>query len=170
MGLVLYNEGFLILTGASDLNSSTDVYVTGESADNPKWVYFAQSISGSVTAPNTTFTMAMSGTTNTQVMTMFATAPKGQLNHSNNPSYLKSVTKRDVSTGSYGYIEGEEMRIKNIVSSSYNTPTGSFEKMTYISKVGIYDKNKNLIAVAKPATPIKKSINKDFTFKLKLDI
>jgi len=62
------------------------------------------------------------------------------------------------------------MRIKNIVSSSYNTPTGSFEKMTYISKVGIYDKNKNLIAVAKPATPIKKSINKDFTFKLKLDI
>jgi len=170
VGLVLYNEGFLILTGASDLNGQTEVYVTGESADNPKWVYFAQSISGSVTAPNTTFTMAMSGTTNTQVMTMFATAPKGQLNHSNNPSYLKSVTKRDVSTGSYGYIEGEEMRIKNIVSSSYNTPTGSFEKMTYISKVGIYDKNKNLIAVAKPATPIKKSINKDFTFKLKLDI
>ena len=170
VGLVLYNEGFLILTGASDLNGQTEVYVTGESADNPKWVYFAQSISGSVTAPNTTFTMAMSGTTNTQVMTMFATAPKGQLNHSNNPSYLKSVTKRNVSTGSYGYIEGEEMRIKNIVSSSYNTPTGSFEKMTYISKVGIYDKNKNLIAVAKPATPIKKSINKDFTFKLKLDI
>jgi len=94
VGLVLYNEGFLILTGASDLNGQTEVYVTGESADNPKWVYFAQSISGSVTAPNTTFTMAMSGTTNTQVMTMFATAPKGQLNHSNNPSYLKRNKER----------------------------------------------------------------------------
>mgnify|MGYP003627965343 FL=1 len=174
VGLVLYNEGFLILTGAARQAGLTEVYVTGESVDYPRWVYFAQSISGTVgsraLAPNTTFTMAMSGTTNTQVLTMFATAPKGQLNHSNNPSYLKSVTKRDVSTGSYGYIEGEEIRIKNVVSSSYNTPTGSFEKMTYISKVGLYDKNKNLIAVAKPATPIKKSINKDFTFKLKLDI
>jgi hypothetical protein len=170
IGLVLYNEGFLILTGATDLNNDTDVYVDGASADNPKWVYFAQSISGSVTAPNTTFIMTMSGTTNTQVMTMFATAPKGQLNHSNNPSYLKSFPQRDVSTGSYGYIEGEEMRIKNIVSSSYNTPTGSFEKLTYISKVGLYDRDYNLIAIAKPATPIKKSINKDFTFKLKLDI
>mgnify|MGYP003627625331 CR=1 FL=1 len=170
IGLVLYNEGFLILTGAADLNNSTDEYVAGAAVDQPKWVYFAQSISGSVTAPNTTFIMTMSGTTNTQVMTMFATAPKGQLNHSNNPSYLKSFQKRDVSTGSYGYIEGEEIRIKNIVSSSYNTPTGSFEKLTYVSKVGLYDKDYNLIAVAKPATPIKKSINKDFTFKLKLDI
>ena len=174
IGLALYNEGFLILTGGIALSPSTDSYVTG-AADNPRWRYFAQSISGTVgasgsRAPNSSFLLHMSGTTKIQNITMFATAPKGQLNHSNNPSYLKSVTKRDVSTGSYGYIEGEEIRIKNVVSSSYNTPTGSFEKMTYISKVGLYDKNKNLIAVAKPATPIKKSINKDFTFKLKLDI
>ena len=34
----------------------------------------------------------------------------------------------------------------------------------------IYDKNKNLIAVANLATPIKKTALRDFTFKLKLDI
>ena len=60
--------------------------------------------------------------------------------------------------------------IKNIVSSSYPDPTGSFEKTTYISKIGIYDEDKNLIGIAKVATPVKKTVERDFTFKIKLDI
>ena len=60
--------------------------------------------------------------------------------------------------------------IKNVVSSAYNDPTGSFEKTTYISKVAIYDAQKNLIGIAKTATPIRKTVERDFTFKLKLDI
>ena len=75
-----------------------------------------------------------------------------------------------VSTGSAGYIENEKREIKNVVSSAYAGPSGSFEKTTYISKVGVFDKNKNLIGVAKVATPVKKTVNRDFTFKMKLDI
>ena len=60
--------------------------------------------------------------------------------------------------------------IKNTVSSSFPDPTGSFQKQTYISRVGIYDKDKNLIGVAKVANPVKKTEDRDFTFKLKLDI
>ena len=63
-----------------------------------------------------------------------------------------------------------QREIKNTVSSSYNDPTGSFVKTTYVSKIAIYDRNKNLIAIAKPATPIRKTPTRDFTFKLKLDI
>tara|TARA_R100000664_G_C2750806_1_gene138130 strand:- start:560 stop:1849 length:1290 start_codon:yes stop_codon:yes gene_type:complete len=171
VGLVLYNEGFLILTSSGDLSNATDKYLNPAGADlKPNWTYFANSISGTVTAPSSSFVMNMSGTTDTQVMTMFATAPKGELNHSNNPSYLKSGSAGMISTGSAGYFESDEMQIKNIVSSSYIDPTGSFEKVTYISKVGIFDENKNLIGVAKTATPIKKTINRDFTFKIKLDI
>ena len=68
--------------------------------------------------------------------------------------------------------EGESWKrvIKNIVSSSYSDPPASFEKTTYVSKIGIYDENQNLIAIAKPATPVKKTAARDFTFKLKLDI
>ena len=62
------------------------------------------------------------------------------------------------------------MEIKNVVSSSYADPTGSFEKTTYISKVGLYDGNKNLIAIAKVATPVRKTVERDFTFKIKLDL
>ena len=49
-------------------------------------------------------------------------------------------------------------------------PTGSFEKVTYISKIAIYDEHKNVIAVAKVANPVKKTLEKDYTFKLKIDI
>ena len=170
VGLVLYNEGFLILTSSDALATaaSNDNY-TG-TADQPRWTYFAQSISGSITAPKSTFVMEMSGTSNTQVVTMFASAPKGALNHSNNPSYLSSSAQTFVSTGSQGYIQSATRQIKNVVSSAYADPTGSFAKTTYISKVGVFDRNKNLIGVAKIATPVKKTVNRDFTFKIKLDI
>ena len=56
------------------------------------------------------------------------------------------------------------------MSSSYADPTGSFEKQTFISRIGIYDKDKNLIGVAKVANPVKKTEDREFTFKLKLDI
>ena len=173
IGLALYNEGFLILTGGIALSPSTDSYVTG--SDNPRWRYFAQSISGTVgasgsRAPNSSFLLHMSGTTKIQNITMFATAPKGELNHSNNPTFVSFGSGSQASSSPRGYVQNEKQSIKNIVSSSYNDPTGSFVKTTYVSKIGIYDRNKNLIAIAKPATPIKKTATRDFTFKLKLDI
>jgi len=171
VGLVLYNEGFMILTSSLDLSNSTDKYLDITGPDlKPNWTYFAQSISGNVRTPNTSFIMNMSGTVDTQVLTMFATAPKGDLNHSNNPSYLQKGMANKISTGPQGYFESDTQQVKNIVSSSYADPTGSFEKTTYISKVAIYDKNRNLLGIAKTATPIKKTVNRDFTFKIKLDI
>jgi hypothetical protein len=56
------------------------------------------------------------------------------------------------------------------VSASYTEPTASFKKITYISKIGIYDEYKNLIGIATVATPVKKEEEIDYTFKLKLDI
>ena len=61
-------------------------------------------------------------------------------------------------------------KIKNVVSSSFANHTASFSKETYISKIGIYDENRNLIAIAKLATPVKKTDARGLTFKLKLDL
>ena len=168
VGVALYNEGFLILTGTTALNTSVDAYKPAN--DNPKWIYWAQSISGSITAPNSAFIMEISGTTETQTLTLFATAQKGELNHSNNPTYVTYGTSDYAASSSHAYLELTNRPIKNIVSSSYPDPTGSFEKTTYISKVGIYDEDKNLIGIAKVATPVKKTAERDFTFKIKLDI
>ena len=62
------------------------------------------------------------------------------------------------------------MNIKNIVSSSYSHHSASYQPVTYISKIGLYDENKNLIAVASLANPVRKLENRSYTFKLKLDI
>jgi hypothetical protein len=196
IGLVLYNEGILILTSSVELSPTNKDYYIGTPGSSPgvipvspRWVFFAQSLTGSVlgpygpgdgagpdprtgliTAASASFIMEMSGTSTTQTLTMFAAARKGQLNQSNNPTFLEYSTNNYAATGSKEYIENDKMQIKNVVSSSYPDPTGSFEKTTYISKVGVYDENKNLIAIAKVATPVKKTVERDFTFKIKLDI
>ena len=44
------------------------------------------------------------------------------------------------------------------------------KKQTFISKIKLYDDQMNCIGIAKVATPVKKTIEKDLTFKLKIDI
>ena len=170
-GVVLYNEGFLVLTGSWDLTNGQQVEDYGGTNAYPNWVNFAASAPGTgISAISSSFLIEMSGTSKIQTLTMFATAPKAELNQSSNPTFVNYTTASFGVTSSMGYVENQNLGIKNIVSSAYNTPTASFERTTYICKVGIYDKNMNLIAIAKPATPIKKTSERDFTFKVELDI
>jgi len=139
-GIVLYNEGFVVLTGSWDLDSHSIAYdTTGKS----KWLHFGYGIKNSSgTAPsiaNTTlsasFLMEYSGTTHTQVMTMLAHAPYGELNHSNNPTFVTSSDINQIATGSYQYNE-QPKEIKNIVYSQFTDEKPEFKKVTYISKIG----------------------------------
>ena len=99
---------------------------------------------------------------------MFAHAKENQLNFSNNPTFLSGNIY--VISGSTFYAQNNKAGLKNIVSSSYSSYSASFKPTTYISKVGIYDKDKNLIAIAAVANPVKKTEERGYTFKLKLDI
>tara|TARA_Y100000034_G_C6889225_1_gene408817 strand:- start:799 stop:1959 length:1161 start_codon:yes stop_codon:yes gene_type:complete len=168
-GVVLYNEGFILLTGSWDLDSSYQEQYDGSGNDNPKWIYYGQSISSSVDVPYSSFEMEFKGTNYVPVLTMLAHAPTAELNYSANPTYVEHGQNITPLTSSVHYIENRELNIKNTVSSSYPDPTGSFKKQTFISKIGIFDEKKNLIAIAKVAKPVKKTENRDFTFKLKLD-
>lgn len=170
-GVVLYKEGFLVLTGSTDLSNGTNTDDFGTDNNFPSWVNFAQTISASApTTPDSSFSLNFSGSNKIPTMTLFVHAGKGDLNHSNNPTYIDKDTQILLASGSTGFVQNPKALIKNIVSSSYPDPTGSFVKTTYISQIGIYDKNKNLIAIAKMATPVKKTPSRDFTFKIKFDI
>ena len=74
-----------------------------------------------------------------------------------------------MATSSFSYKQNFNADIKNTVSSAYVDPTGSFKKVTYITTVGLYDIDKNLIGIAKVAKPVKKLEERELTFKLKLD-
>lgn len=200
-GVVLYNEGFIVLTGSWDISSHLDDYDGDTALDNtPKWIYFGTSANPTPgggpdyggtergndpkeSVTSSAWQLSFDGVNYVPVMTMFAHAPRGALNHSNNPTFKQfgqSVYTEVANTSSYHYVEPDDVLIKNVVSSSwetltasansvYSTNSASFKKQTYISKVGIYDEEKNLIAVAKLAKPLRKTEEDDYTFKLKLD-
>ena len=68
------------------------------------------------------------------------------------------------------YVEPRELTIKNVVSSSFSDTDADFHKTTYISSVAIYDEHKNLIGIAKVATPIRKDENTEYSIRMKIDI
>ena len=173
-GVALYDEGFLVLTGSWSLDGVARNYINDPgNLKEPSWLYFGVGANDGIpagTIPSSSYALEMNGVNKIPTLTMFAHADKGEMNHSNNPTYVTFGQDKNPATGSYVYSEPDSLSIKNIVSSSYADPTGSFQKTTYISKIGIYDEDKNLIGIATMATPIKKTQNRDLTFKLKLDI
>jgi len=199
VGVVLYKEGVIILTGSADEGATanelagidvqyneytnrTNDTVSADSADL-SWLHFGLGLpqGGSALSlehnPNqaaiqsASFGLDFAGTHKVPTVTMLANANRGELNYSNNPTYAQSssVAFMRPITGSNLYHE-QARTIKNTHSSSYSDPTGSLEKTTYITKVGIYDDNKKLIGIASVAKPVKKTEDRDLTFKLKLDI
>lgn len=186
-GVVLYNEGFIILTGSWMLEENTATYGGGKKGrdylNDPTdyrpsaWKYWGTTTPGDGYTMTTgsleyiSYGLDYTGTNYVPVMTMLAHAPKGELNYSNNPTFVKSgqVRKQTPVTGSRIYREIDNIKAKNTMTSSYADPTGSYQKQTFITKIGLYDDDNNLIAIATLANPVKKLEDIDYTFKLKLD-
>jgi hypothetical protein len=167
IGVVLYNEGFMCITSSTNISTHTEAYKPADSTlYSASWHYFANT--GSNSSVSSSYSLLFKGTNYIETMTMFAHAKENQLNYSNNPSFLSGTINAFV--GGAIYHENSEAEIKNIISSSYKNHSASFKPVTYISKVGIYDKDKNLIAIAGLANPVRKLEERSYTFKLKLDI
>ena len=176
VGTVLYDEGFVFLFGSASLDSYTEEFYSTPGntvgVDNPRWFNWgltSKNGEGFVTA--TSYDIQFSGIHKIPQITMFAHAPRGELNHSNNSTYI-SYSEKDKSTkiSSTSIVEDDKIAIKNLVKTEYITPIPDFHKETYISKIFIYDEDKNVIGVAKLAKPIRKTEEREYTFKLKLDL
>ena len=197
-GVVFYDEGFIALTGSWKLNQDDAAQITMRSGSggtfySPTWLDWGAgandksnrvttSVSGGTSDPyqaattnnfeSASFGLSFKGTSETQVLTMFANARRGEANYSNNPTYLvhKVDATGSLMTSSNAYIEDTTRLVVNFVSSSFLEHSASFKRQVYISRVGIYDDNKNLIGVATLSNPVRKAEDEDLTFKLKLDI
>jgi len=101
---------------------------------------------------------------------MFANASRGQVNFSNNPTYVTYGQDKLSVTSSAIFKENPDRTIKNTVSSSFKGYEAPFKRQVYISRIAVYDENKNLIGVATLSSPILKEETQDLTFKIKLDI
>jgi len=171
VGVVLYIEGFVLLTSSANISSNQDKYTSGAGLENASWQYFGAYTSGFATA--SLFSLSFEGTQKIPTTTMFATAQPGDLNNSLNPTWVSSSAadwRARTSIGDSGYIEPRETPIKNTIDSQYCNYEDEFQKQTFITEIGIFDKDKNLIGVAKLANPVQKKEADNYTFKLKLDM
>ena len=96
--------------------------------------------SGSLTA------MTFQNVTNINSTLVFCRATADEFNYSSNPTFTDT--------------DG------NIVVIDDPTTDRTF---SYITTVGLYDANDNLLAVAKMSRPIEKNDEKDLTFRIRLD-
>jgi len=171
-GVVLYTEGVIVLTGSWGLTEASHDF--GDVTRDGNWINFAAGATDGNTdvTPSASFGLEFEGTSYIQTITMFAHADKNKLNYSMNHTYVDydSYQSKSNITGSKQYTENNKIDLHNTVSSSFYDYEESFRQQTFINKIGIYDEKKNLIAIANLATPIKKNSERDFTFKLKLDI
>ena len=189
-------DGYLCPTGSRGETSVAEMHPHPLSASYQtasSWAHFGayQSYitssvdpdSSSYAPASSSYSIEFKGTTYIPTITMMAHASKNELNWSNNPTfieraslqthtmgpdaYVKNFVKQ---TGSLSYKENEEIKIKNTISSSFLGDSSSYQPQTFISKIGVYNENKELVAVAKLANPVRKINERDYTFKLKLDL
>ena len=176
-GVVMYHHGLLLLTGSWNMETTNqEPYINSDGNSYPKWSTFGAGIDVARSAvdrppgatPNTAYEITFEGTNSIPTLTMLAHAEKAEMNLSSNPTFIEKSSYQG-STLTTGSFTTPEATVKNIVKSPYTSHSASFEKITYISKIGIYDEDKNLIGYATLANPVKKKENRDYTFKLKLD-
>lgn len=189
VGLVYYDEGILAFPTASTAGTHfTQSYYTSPDLDlglegikyrgsvpgaSPSsWLYFGaganDGITHHVTMASASFSINFLGTSYKNVVTMLCNSDKGEHNFSNNRSFLETGSAGAMSS-SFNYRE-TPIPIKNVASSSYAGDKTDMRKVTYLSKIGIYDENDNLIMTAEVARPYRKEEEKDLTFKLKYDL
>lgn len=150
-------------------------------------------------SPTLKFSINFKGTYDIQNLTMFCNVNKN-LNLSNNPTYiLKDQLLFQTQSSIDSFKENERLLIKNLnenkylqknidfINDSYNTVIDSdeynnmiintsslgdneFKKGVFINSINIYDKDKNLIAIANLANPLKKTEEKSYIVKLQIDL
>jgi hypothetical protein len=173
-GVVLYNEGFVLLTGSWNLTPAS--YNFTYASRRARWCDFGAGANDSGDnnyAPSASFRMEFEGTNEVSTLDMHMIAPKGMLNYSSNPTYKlysSSSLMPSYNFNSSSFAENDSLPFKNTISGSICNHSSSFKKQTFISTIGIFDDQRKLIGTVKLAKPVKKTENRAFTFKVKLDI
>tara|TARA_E500000331_G_scaffold355867_1_gene412464 strand:+ start:1481 stop:2734 length:1254 start_codon:yes stop_codon:yes gene_type:complete len=175
VGTAIYNQGILLLTSSNILNDTNlENYDSTETTSKSTWLNFGTGITqtGSITShganPNTSYTVEFEGVNKIPTMTMYAYSKIGKNNYSHNPTFVTEPRMLNTQYNSSSFFQ-HPVKIKSVNKSTYENYEEDFKNTAYISKIGIYDKYKNLIAIATLANPVKKTEKRDFLFKIGID-
>lgn len=150
-GIVYPDMGIIVLNGtALDASASINTKrnpATGSSSYNSLRLF--NSISGAMeVSTNNSFKGRTLESINSTIY--FARVGNGEFNFSNNVSY---------------YQTGSEQYIKPLMLATQD----KYRNITYVTTVGLYNDNKDLLAVAKLSKPVGKTSDSEMIIKIKLD-
>ena len=137
-GVALYNEGFLFITGSTPLSHAVVDDYAGTGLEHPSWLYYGVGCNDGTPVSqviSSSYTVEMNGKNYVPTLTLMAHADKGEMNHSNNKTYIQYGQTHDYVSGTSIYEEPQNLLVKNTVSSSYRRP---------LSKSNLYFKNWHL--------------------------
>lgn len=152
---ILYPDAGLIVLNGKALDVSGSIFTNrnaavSSSANNSFRLFTSISGAMSITSSNA-FVGRTLETINSTIY--FARIGNGEFNFSNNLTYYES---------------GSEQYVKPLLLSS-PTRNNFYRNVTYITAVGLYNSERELLAVAKLSKPIKKTSSSEVIIKIKLD-
>ena len=148
-GLVFYQAGIVVLGTASWAAALTD-FNSGSAAGSLLRYTLAQSlvsasISGSCDALRHRIkNISFNNTTEINSTIYFCRVPHNKYNYSSNPTYISS----------------SQIRVKSIATDT---------SVSYITTVGLYSSNNELLAIAKLSEPLRKDPTNEITLRVRLD-
>ena len=145
LGVVFYQAGLAIITASVFENLTDDFYKRGGTtwAASVSWV--SASISGSCDAiRHRLYNLSFTNSTEINSTIYFCRVPHNKYNYSSNPTYTS----------------GSKIRVKSVASDM---------PISYITTVGLYSENNELLAVAKLSEPLRKDPTNEITLRVRLD-
>ena len=149
-GLIYYQAGVAFLTSSVFMGASNGGYLVSGDAEWDSTNSFTGSlvneeISGSANGfRNRLYNLQFNNTIELNSTVFFCRAKHNEFNYSANPTYL----------------DGSQIRVKN---------QGTDTPVSYITSIGLYSADNQLLAVGKFSEPIRKDSNIELTFRARLD-
>jgi hypothetical protein len=163
----LYPGYGLIILNAEKLNTELSFGIVSQSnSDGSNPLRLFKSISGSAvqtTTRSTTYPFTLRQTEASILQTIRVDIREQEFNYSTNPSYYYSEARSPF----FRYNESSPFQGK-LTPYSLKHRQWFYEPITYITTVGLYDENYQLVAVGKLSKPIKKSFNDSVKFVINL--
>ena len=143
-GLVFYESGVVVLS-TSSFNSVTDFHSASAGASSIADRFVSSSISGACDSlRHRVQNISFNNTTEINSSIYFCRVPSNDFNHSSNPTYLNAST----------------IRVKDVASDP---------PISYITTVGLYASDGELMAIAKLSEPLRKDPTNELTLRVRLD-
>ena len=144
-GLVFYESGVAVLSTSSFDGRPDFLSSSASGNEDVAEVFVSSSISGACDAlRHRVQNISFNNTTEINSSIYFCRIPSNDFNHSSNPTYLSAST----------------IRVKDVASDP---------PISYITTVGLYASDGELLAVAKLSEPLRKDPTNELTLRVRLD-